>query len=221
MIKGENIFLLFFGSIMTLISGLLTAFIPRLAYVTIYTFSEFPLELPTPLVRYSSLEFSFHPATLGLLLASAGALTTLLSQITTAKKAMYLSSAGISLGSIGLLLSAWPRTEQHTLSISYHYVQMPWVGTIVAMIGVSMMFIGFAAKTRISRIFLLSVPILMLLYSATPIMILSNNLLLLAPASDKAMFVGILLLAGHVLMLAGALKGIEGIKAKMKTQNCS
>lgn len=206
--KGKFTFLLSLGSIITLISGLLAAFIPRLAYVTIYTFSEFPLEMPTPLARYSPLEFSFHTATLGLLLASAGSLATLLSQIATDKKRLNLSSAGISLGIIGLLLSAWPRTEQPTLSISYHYVQMPWVGTIVTMMGISIMFVGFAAKSRVSRISLLSVPILLMLYLATPIMIVSNSLLLLAPAGEKAIFVGILLLAGHMLMLVGVFKGI-------------
>ena len=214
--KGKNNFLLFFGSTIALICGLATAFVPGLAYVTVYTFSEMPLEIPTPFARYSPLEFSLHPATLGLLLATAGALVTLISLTTTEEKSAYLSCAGVSLGSLGLLLSGWPRLSYD--GIWYYYIQMPWLGTIITMIGVSIMFVGFAAKTRISRISLLSVPILILLYSATPIMILSNSLLLLAPTSEKAMIVGILLLAGHVLMLAGALNGIAGINAKMKTR---
>jgi len=202
----RNNYLFLFGSTTALIFGLLAAFISGLAYVTVYTFSELPLDGPVPFVKYSPLELGFHPATLGLLLASAGSLIALFSLIATEKKAVYLGSAGITLGNIGLLLSAWPRTSP-SLSISYYYIQIPWVSTILTLIGVSIMFVSFASKNKISRLSLLSLPILILIYSTYPIMIISNNLPLL-PRADQTV-VGLIpfLIAGHLLMLYGTFKG--------------
>ncbi len=207
--KDRNNFLLILGSTTTLLSGLLTAFVPSLAYVT-FTLSS---EIPKPFAQYAPWEVSFHPATAGLLLASIGASIVLLSLIAHDRKVLFLSSVGISLGSVGLFLSAWPRPEVSMIWV--HNIYLPWLGTIAAMIGVSIMFVGFVYKNRISRKLLLSVPIMAPLYIMAPVMILSKSRVLMG--GYNAEYLGVFSLFGHLVVLGGAYMVIR--KALQKPQN--
>lgn len=133
-------------------------------------------------------------------MASTGALIMLISQFQKSKKAIHISSIGIVLGSIGLLLSAWPRRP--TMSFS-HYAEVPWLGMIVAMAGFLLMFAGYVYNVRIFRRFLLSVAVVIPLYVATPVMMVSNGLTLIGRNGHGIYYFAVFSAVGHLLILLG------------------
>lgn len=217
MLKSRTNILLFFGSFIALLSSVLTSTVPGLAHVTIHTFSEFPREQPTPFASYPPLEPSLYEGTIWLAMASTGCLLILLSLILANRKAILLSAAGLSLCNIFLLIAAWPTTEQPTLSISNYYIVLPWAGIIGSIVGMSIAFTCFVIGTKTSRMLLFSVPLILALYLATPILIFTSSLNLLVPSSRTEIVFAILLLASHLSMVAGVIIGVRRTTARNTT----
>lgn len=198
------------GSIILLVFGFLTAFIPRLAYVKVVSYVDLSLR-PVPYVEYFSTAFSVYTRTLGLLLAGVGGLFCLFSAVLNWSKSKYVFAAGVSLSSISLLFSAFPNTSSWPYSstcLFTNYIQLPWVGTILAFTGLAMVFAGFVLKSRLSHKLLFSLLLLFLVYLAYPIMIALGHPPLLQGSSDNlvAIIIGTSLITGNLLMVWSVLK---------------
>jgi hypothetical protein len=110
--------------------------------------------------------------TLKLVFCAIGGAIGLFSLLENKNKPSYISFAAIAITTLGLAVLA---VEETRLSLEIHYFHVPWIGFLLVLVGVSIMFLGLALKNRsVPRITLLSVPLLLFFYSIAPIMVLSN-----------------------------------------------
>jgi|GEM_PF-2110149 len=213
MMKTKNNFLLSFGSITTLVFGLLAAFIPGLAYVTVQSyFMDVPVALyGLPSVYYPPLEPGVHMNTIKLVISAIGGLIGLFSLLENQNKPAYMGFAAIAITNLGLML---PTGDARISFPEMRNFDVPWLGFYLVLVGVSIMFLGLAMKKPIvPRITLLSVPLLLAVYSIYPLFVLSNFLPWIVfgarIGSPVNWLMGSLILTGHLLMLWGAAKAIK------------
>jgi hypothetical protein len=121
----------------------------------------------------------------------------------------FLSFSGISLGTIGFLLPAGATQN----FIDVFSVEIPWTGYFIALIGVLMMFLGFALSyPNVPRKALASVPLLLVAYSIAPFLILTNNLplfVLMHTNITVSTVIGVLILAGHLVIIWAGISGLR------------
>jgi hypothetical protein len=204
-------FILFIGSAITLIMGFLSAFVPRLAYITFSAEgANFLLSGATHYVTYPPLTFSVNDFTLKLLVSAFGGILGLCSIVWEHKNAVpFLSFAGLSLGTIGFLL---PFGSSPSLPNEYS-TDIPWVGSLITLVGVLLMFLGFALKsTHVPKRTLCVIPVLLAVYLISPVLIFTNNLQLfvfLQANISISTLIGILILMGHLIIVWAGITGLR------------
>lgn len=201
-------YLLLFGSSVTLAVGLLAAFIPGLAYVTLHSYfldvANPPFE---PYISYQTLDFSTHLYTARLLISAVGGLIGLFALFGKNKQS-YIWVTAIAVASMGLML---PVMDTRITFPEMVLVDVPWIGSFLVLVGVCLMFLGLAIKKiNVPRVTFLCVPLLLAGYSMKPLLVLTNNLQVsgfrtgfTSPISSLMLS---LMLAGHLLMVWGVLR---------------
>jgi hypothetical protein len=198
-----NLLLLLFGSAITLAVGLLTAYIPGLAYVTVY---KYFLDVPNPpfglpYVTYPPLDISTHLYTNILLVSATGGLLGLIG-LFWKRKQSYIGVAAIGVASIGLML---PVTNNRISFPELSVFDVRWIGFFIVLVGICLMFLGLAIKeTNVPRVTFLSVPLLLAGYSIRPLLVLTNNLQGFTSSINMLML--ILMVTGYLLMIWGIVK---------------
>ncbi|MFA5365684.1 MAG: hypothetical protein WC325_10940 [Candidatus Bathyarchaeia archaeon] len=206
-------FLLFSGSSITLIVGLLAAFIPGLAYVTVHSYFVYVPVHPygLPYVYYPSLDFSTHIYTTRLFISALGGLIGLLAMFGKSKQPL-IGAFSIAVASLGLML---PATGDMRLTFpEMRLFDVPWIGSFLVVVGVSLMFLGLTTKKpHVLRVTLLSVPLLLVVYSINPLFVLNNylpwSIFGALSTSPINLLMWVLTLTGHLLMIWGALRGVS------------
>ena len=208
-----NNLLLFCGSSITLVVGLLAAFVPGLAYVTVHSYA---MDVPVnpyglPYVYYLPLDFGTHLYTMRLFVSAIGGLIGLLAMFWKSKEG-YIGASAIALASLGFML---PATGDMRLTFpEMRLFDVPWAGSFLVLVGICLMFLGLAIKKpNVPRATFLSVPLLLVVYSIRPLFVLSNFLPWIVfgaimfnnPINWLMWF---LMLAGHLMMIWGAIKGL-------------
>ena len=201
---------LFLGSSVTLAVGLLAAFVPSLAYVTVH---KFWLDLPNPpyglpYVVYQPLYFATHIYTARYFVSAVGGLTGLFALFGKSKQS-YLGVIAIAVANLGLLLPAF--SYRITPFMDMIIIDVPWIGSFLVLVGVCLMFLGLTLpKTNVPRVTFLSVPLLLVGYSIPSLLVLTNNLQVsgftagfTSPISSLMLF---LIVAGYFLMVWGVLR---------------
>ena len=202
--------ILILGSVIAFVSSSLAAFVPSLAYITVSaSWSNFLTPDAPHYLTYPQYIFGVHELTLKLLITAIGGLLGVLSFYERRTSVPFLSFAGISLGTIGFLLPAG--TTQNF--IDFFSVEIPWTGYFIALIGVLIMFLGFALSyPNVPRKALASVPLLLVAYSIAPFLILTNNLPLFVFMQTNitmSTIIGILILAGHLVIIWAGISGLR------------
>jgi hypothetical protein len=218
---NPNTLFLFFGSSITLVVGLLAAIVPGLAYVTVQT-NYFVDRIAHPngiaSIYYQSLDFTTHIYTTRLLISAIGGLIGLLAMFGKSKHPI-IGTFAIVVASLGLML---PATGDLRITIpEARLFDVPWIGSFLVVVGVSLMFLGLAIKKRnVPRATFLSVPLLLVVYSLYPILVLFDYLpqtvfgaLFISPIN---LLMLVLMVAGHLLMIWGALRGSQLIDKQAK-----
>jgi len=214
--KGKNLFL--FGSGFALVFGLLAAFTPGLAYLTVLTnFFSLP---PETSIRFYPFAFGVHMFTLKLLLCSIGGAIGLFSLLERKSKQRYSNFTAIGIAALSLTLPAFPPVEERGL-LEMHYFDMPWIGFLLVLAGVSVMFLALTLKNpKVPRIALLSVPLLLISYSAAPTMVLISyfpRIVFDGMFSDGSILIATLNLIGCLLLVWGAYKAAKPSTLPAKT----
>lgn len=203
-----NSVLLFFGSSITLVVGLLAAFIPGIAYVTVH---KYFLDVPNPpfgpYVSYPSLDFGTHIYTTRLIVSAVGGLIGLFALFGKSKRS-YIGVLAIAVASMGLML---PAMDTRMTFPEMSLIDVPWTGSFLVLVGVCLMFLGLAIKKpNVPRVTFLSVPLLLAGYSIKPLLVLTNNLqksgVVAGFTSPISLLMLILMLAGHLIMIWGVLR---------------
>ena len=202
-------YLLFFGSFMTFAVGLLVAFVPGLAYVTVH---KFWLDVPNPpyglpYVSFQPLDFSTHIYTAKYFVSVVGGLIGLFALFGKSKQS-YLGVLAIAVANLGLMLPALSRI---TPFMDMIIIDVPWIGSFLVLVGFCLMFLGLTLpKTNFPRIIFLSVPLLLVGYSIPSLLVLTNNLQVSgftagfnSPISSLMLF---LIVSGYFLMVWGVLR---------------
>jgi hypothetical protein len=201
--------LLFVGSSVTLFVGLLAAFVPGLAYVTVH---KFWLDVPNPpyglpYVVYQPLEFTAHIYTARYFVSAVGGLTGLFALFGKSKQS-YVGVIAIAVANLGLML---PASSRITPFMDRTILDVPWTGSFLVLVGVCLMFLGLTLpKTNVPRVTFLSVPLLLAGYSIPPFLVLTNNLQVsgftagfTSPISSLMLF---LIVAGYLFIVWGILR---------------
>jgi len=180
--------LMLIGGTITLIFGLLTAFIPNLAYMVVVTdwnppphlYYLRPLSFPDSPFLYLSPPFACM--FLGLLVTSFGGFLGLVSAVKHDGKLAPLGSIGSLLGILGLLRAIPSGQPPFTMLEELFDFEgvlfyVPWVGVCLTLVGVSFMLVSSAAKgNRVQRLTLLGIPLLMASWLIYPFLIATNNI---------------------------------------------
>lgn len=200
--------LLFSGSALTLVAGLLAAFVPILSYVTVQTnmFVDrivYPNGLAS--VYYPPLALTAHLYTARLLISAIGGLFGLLA-VASKNRQSYTVALGIALACFGLMV---PATETRITSPELFLFDVPWAGSFLLVVGSSLMFIGWVVqRLKVPRISFLGAPFLMLAYSIRPILVLANFLpwTVFDEGSPVDLLILFLMIVCPLLMIWGVLK---------------
>ncbi len=204
-------FILFIGSVITLLIGLLSAFVPGLAYITVSAeWSNFLLPGQPHVVTIQAFNFSFHDFTIKLLVSAFGGILCLCSLGCEHKDSVpFLSFAGLSLGAIGFLL---PYGTTQAAASDYS-TDIFWGGSLITLVGVLLMFVGFALKnTNVPKKALLVIPVLLIIYLTSPVLIFTGNLQLfifLQVNIAISTTIGILILLGHLIIVWAGITGLH------------
>lgn len=199
---------LFLGSSVTLAVGLLAAFVPGLAYVTVHSyFLDVPNPPFGPYVSYPPLDFATHMYTARLLVSAIGGLIGLFALFGKSKRS-YIGVVAIAVANVGLIL---PVTDTRATFLEIILVDVPWVGSFLVLVGVCLMFLGLTVKKfGVPRVTFLSVPLLLAGYSVRPLLVVTNNLQVsgfsvgfTSPISSLTL---VLMVAGYLLMVWGVLR---------------
>jgi len=97
-----------------------------------------------------------------------------------------------------------------------------WTGTVLIIVGVSLMFVGLAfRKTGVPRVSFLGVPIILVVYSMNPVLVLANYLpwiIFGAPSNSPLnLLILFLMIAGPLMMIWGVLERSSISKANTNT----
>jgi len=190
-----------FGGALTLVFGLLSAFNLGLAYARVY-----PASMEAS-VSLSLSAFHFHEYTQGFLVTSAGGFLGLIASFRKDRKFAYLGFSGIFLGLLGFFANIFLNPRLVLFEWTYQFLEVPSVGQILALLGVSLMFVGFVTELKVHSITLLSVPITLASSSMHLPMILTNNIPLLVSGYMNPALV-ILSCGSSLIMFSGALIGL-------------
>jgi len=213
--------LMILGGAMALIFGLLTAFIPGLAYVEVWVFSPF---ITTPAVVHFSFDFQIHGFTFGLLVSSVGGLLGLTAALTPVNRRAYLGFMGDFLGILGFFLGIlgflfYPPSSYVTIP-EFHFFDVPWVGVCLTLAGVSVMFIGSMVKSEgWHRLTLLGIPLLLTSWLTYPLLIAINNRPLLLSIYRSGLMNALFFyffIIGFVLTLLGSAIGFWKSSAHLR-----
>lgn len=202
--------ILILGSVIAFVSSSLAAFVPSLAYLTVSaSWSNFLIPNAPHYLTYPQYIFGVHELTLKLLVTAIGGLLGMLSFFERGTSVPFLSFSGISIGTIGFLLPAG--ATQNLVDV--FSVEIPWTGYFIALIGVLLMFLGFALSyPNVPRQALASVPLLLVAYSIAAFLILTNNLPLFVFVQTNitmSTIIGILILAGHLVIIWAGISGLR------------
>lgn len=203
-------YILFLGSIIALIMGTISAFVPRLAYITVWTEGpNFLLSEVPHFITYPSMEFSINDFTLKLLVSAFGGLLGLCSIVCEHKNTVpFLSFAAISFGTIGFLLPFGSSIVGNEYS-----ADIPWVGSLITLVGVLLMFLGFSLRnTNVPKWALAVIPMLLIVYLLSPVLIFTGNLafyIFLQTNISISTIIGILLLMGHLVIVWAGITGLR------------
>jgi hypothetical protein len=198
------------GSFIALFSGLLAAFTPGLAYVTVSAeWANFLLPDAPHYVTYQPLTFSINDLTIKLLVTAIGGFLGVLSVFERKTAVPYLSFAGISMGAIGFLLP----TGANSGLTDVLSVNVPWIGSLIALCGVLLMFIGFVnGNSKVPRLAIVVVPILLFTYLISPVLIFTDNLaffIYMQANISMSTIMGVLVLAGHFIIIWAGINGLR------------
>lgn len=201
--------LVIIGGAMALIFGLLTAFIPGLAYVRVWVFAPLIIMI-TPAVEYFPFDFQIHGYTSGLLISSIGGFLGLTAALMRVNRRAYLGFMGNFLGFLGFLSLLFSPLGESAIP-EVHYFWVPWVGTCLTLIGISLMFVGTMVESREwHHLTLLGIPLILTSLLTHPLLIAVNNLPLLLSIhrnmSINVLF-GYLILLGFALTFFGTVIG--------------
>jgi hypothetical protein len=203
--------LLFFGSSITFAVGLLAAFIPGLAHVTIHSyFLNVPNPPFGPYISYPSLDFSTHIYTTSLLVSAIGGLIGLFALFGKSKQS-YIDVIAIAVASMGLMLPVVSATDTRASFPELIQFDVSWIGSFLVFVSVCLMFLGLAIKKpTVPRVTFLSVPMLLKGYSTKPLLVLTNNLQLsgfrTGVTSPIILLMLSLMVAGYLFMVWGVLR---------------
>jgi hypothetical protein len=208
-LANPSYFFLFLGSSITLALGLLAAFVPGLAYVTVHSYF---LDMPNPpfglpYISYPPLDFATHMHTASLLVLAVGGLIGLFALFGKSKQS-YIGVMAIAVANFGLML---PVTDTRVTFPEMVLFDVPWVGSFLVLVGVCLMFLGLTMKKlNVPRVTFLSIPLLLTGYSVKPLLVLTNNL---QPSGFRTGFTSpvsstilILMIAGYLFMTWGILR---------------
>jgi hypothetical protein len=204
-------FVLFIGSAIALLLGLLSAFVPGYAYITVSSeWSNFLLPNEPHFVTINPLIIGVNDFTIKLLVSAFGGLLCLCSVRFEGKNSVpFLSFAGLSLGTIGFLL---PYGSSQAAAGEYS-TNIPWVGSLITLVGVMLMFAGFALKnTNVPKRALWVIPVLLIVYLISPVLIFTGNtefFILFQVNIAISTFIGILLLFGHLIIVWAGITGLH------------
>ena len=218
-----NNLLLFCGSSITFATSLLAAFVPGLAYATVYSyFMDKPNPYGLPYVQYQSIDFISHLYTGRFLLSAVGGLIGLLALLGKNKKT-YLGVVAIATASLGLML---PAANDMRITIpEARLFDIPWSGALAIAVGICLMFAGLTVKKdHVPKASFLSLPLLMASYSIPPILVLFNYLPWIvfgtAPLDPVNALVWLIPFVSLLLMIGGALSS-KWQEIVAPTHNCS
>jgi hypothetical protein len=202
--------ILILGSFIAALSGFLAAFVPGIAYITISAeWANFLLPDAPHFLTYPPLIFSIHDLTVKLLVTAVGGLVGVFSILENKSTVPFLSFAGISLGTIGFLL---PSGASQGL-VDVFSANIPWIGSLTALVGVLIMFLGFALRNaKVPRRALVVVPILLIVYLISPVLILTDNLsiyIFMQANLSMSTIMGILMLGGHLVIIWAGITGLR------------
>jgi len=160
-------------------------------------------------VTYPPLAFSFNDLTIKLLVTAIGGFLGVLSLLERKTTVPFLSFAGISMGVIGFLLP----TGTNSGLTDVLSTNVLWTGSLVALVGVLLMFVGFAAgNPNVPRRAIAVVPILLIVYLISPALILTDNLaffVFMQANISMSTIMGILVLAGHLIIIWAGINGLR------------
>jgi hypothetical protein len=203
-------FIMFLGSSIALLVGTMSAFIPRLAYFTVSAEGQnFFLSGAPHFVTYLPMTLGINDFTLKLLVSAFGGFLGLCSLCCEHKNTIpFLSFAAISFGTIGFLLPFGSNIMGNEYS-----VDIPWVGSLITLIGVLLMFSGFALRSiHVPRRALAVIPLLLIVYLLSPILIFTGNIsffVFLQANITISTTIGILILAGHLVIVWAGITGLR------------
>ncbi|MCL1977061.1 MAG: hypothetical protein FWG55_02990 [Candidatus Bathyarchaeota archaeon] len=204
-------FILFIGSVITLLLGFLSAFIPELAYMTVSTEGLNSLLSSEPYyVTVQPLIFSFNAFTIRLLVSAFGGLLCLCSIFFERKNSIpFLSFTGLSLGTIGFLLP-YGSTQQ---VVNNYSTAVPWIGSLITLVGVLLMFLGFSLKnTHVPKLALCVIPMLLIVYLISPVLIFTGNFQLFMFLQVNIVVsttIGLVILLGHLIIVWAGITGLH------------
>lgn len=196
----------FLGGIMTVVFGLLSAFVRGLAYVTVY----FPPPGMGPPVigGFGVLSFQIHGFTFGMLVSTVGGLLGLISSIKRYNELVSIGFVGGFLGASGFLFH--PPGFSSPLTGEYRF-NILWLGSCLVLIGISLMLIGLTAISKgWHYLTLLGIPPLLISRLTFPLSILSNNLPLFSSIHKSAQMNVLLffsIIIGYALTFLGSAIG--------------
>lgn len=199
------------GSVIALLFGGLSAVVPGLAYITVYTnWSNILLTSQPQFTTFPLTTFGLHDLTIKLVVTAFGGLLGLCSIACEHKSTVpFLSFAGLSLGTIGFLL---PYGSNQAFSNEF-FVNVPWVGSLIALVGVMLMFTGFALRNaNVPKKALTVIPVLLMVYLLSPALIFTGNLelfILLQINITISTTIGIVLLMGHLIIVWAGITGLH------------
>lgn len=152
--------------------------------------------------------FHFHKYTQGFLVTSAGGFPGLIASLRKDRKFAYLGFSGIFLGLLGFFVNVFlgpPRLIP--ADWTNYFFEVPSLGHILTLLGVSLMFVGFVTELKVHSITLLSVPITLASSSMHLPMILTNSIPLLVSVYMNPTL-AILSWGSSLIMFSGALIGL-------------
>lgn len=204
-------FILLIGSVIALLLGTLSAFVPGLAYITVSSEGVNFLVSGAPhFVTVPPLDFDINNFTVKLLVSAFGGFLGVCSVAFERKSTIpFLSFAGLTLGTIGFLL---PFGVNQAV-ISEQSTNVPWVGSLITLVGVLLMFLGFALRnTHVPKVALAVIPILLGIYLISPVLIFTGNLqffIFLQVNVSMSTLIGILILFGHLIIVWAGITGLR------------
>lgn len=190
--------------------GALSAFVPRLAYITVFTEGpNFLLPDAPHILAFPSMEFSVNDFTLKLLVSAFGGLLGVCSVVCEHKNTVpFMSFAAISFGTIGFLLPFGS-----TIVGNEYAADIPWVGSLITLVGVMLMFLGFSLRnTNVSRWALAVIPMLLIIYLLSPVLIFTGNLafyIFLQTNISISTIIGVLIFMGHLVIVWAGITGLR------------